>query len=206
VLFGGGDGWLRAYDPASGAEIWRFDGNPKDARWLPRAGVLSRGFLIASPVFADGRVFIAMGQSPGHGNAPSLVYAISPTGRGDVTKNGLLWTSREVGRVVGTPIVKDGLLYVGDLGGAVHCLDAATGVQLWKYETNDAIWGCLLLAGDRLYVGNAGGLMTVLRAGRRMELLAQIEMDAPLYSRPAVNGDALYLATARRLYLIAAKP
>ena len=101
---------------------------------------------------------------------------------------------------------KDGLLYVGDLGGTVYCLDAATGAHLWKHETNDAIWGCLVLAGDRLYVGNAEGLMTVLRAGRRKELLAQIEMDAPLYSRPAVIGDALYLATASRLYLIAAKP
>jgi len=48
--------------------------------------------------------------------------------------------------------------------------------------------------------------MTVLRAGRRKELLAQIEMDAPLYSRPALISDALFLATANRLYLIAAKP
>ena len=205
VLFGGGDGWLRSYDAATGHELWRFDGNPKDARWLPRAGVLSRNFIIASPVFADGRVFLAMGQSPGHGNAPSFVYAINPNGRGDITQSGLLWTSRDVSRVVGTPIVKDGLLYVGDVGGTIHCLDAATGVQLWKHETNEAIWGCLLLAGDRLYVGNAGGLMTVLRAGRRKELLGEIEMDAPLYARPAVVGDALYLATANRLYLIAAK-
>jgi outer membrane protein assembly factor BamB len=206
VLFGGGDGWLRAYDAASGQEIWRFDGNPKDARSLPRPGVFSRSSIIASPVFADGRVFIAMGQSPGHGNAPSLVYAISPNGQGDVTKSELLWTSREVGRVVGTPIVKDGLLYVGDLGGTVHCLEAATGAHLWKHETNDPIWGSLLLAGDRLYVGNDQGLMTVLRTGRRKELLAQIEMDAPLYTRPAVIGDALYIATANRLYLIATKP
>ena len=205
VLFGGGDGVLRAYDAASGQEVWRFDGNPKDARWLPRAGVLSRNFIIASPVFADGRVFIAMGQSPGHGNAPSFVHAISPNGQGDVTKSRLLWSSREVGRVVATPVVKDGLLYVADVGGTIHCLDAATGAHLWKHETNDAIWGCLLLAGDRLYVGNAEGLMTVLRAGRRKELLAQIEMDAPLYARPAVVGDALYLATANRLFLIAAK-
>jgi outer membrane protein assembly factor BamB len=206
VLFGGGDGWLRAYDAASGNEIWRFDGNPKDARWLPRPGVFSRSSIIASAVFADDRVFIAMGQSPGHGNAPSLIHAISPNGKGDVTESALLWTSREVGRVVGTPIVKDGLLYVGDLGGTVHCLDAETGAHLWKHETNDAIWGFLLLAADRLYVGNVGGTMTVLRAGRRKELLAQIEMDAPLYARPAVIGDALYLATASRLYLIAAKP
>jgi outer membrane protein assembly factor BamB len=49
VLFGGGDGWLRSYDAASGHEIWRFDGNPKDAPWLPRPGVLSRGFILASP-------------------------------------------------------------------------------------------------------------------------------------------------------------
>lgn len=206
VLFGGGDGWLRAYDAASGHEVWRFDGNPKDARWLPRPGVLSRSSIIASPVFADGRVFIAMGQSPGHGNGPSLIYAISPNGQGDVTESRLLWTSREVGRVVGTPMVKDGLLYVGDLGGTIHCLDAATGAHVWKHETNEAIWGCLLLAGDRLYVGNVEGSMTVFRAGRRKELLAQIEMDAPLYSPPALIRDALYLATARRLYLIAAKP
>jgi outer membrane protein assembly factor BamB len=205
VLFGGGDGWLRAYDPATGHEIWRFDGNPKTARVLPRPGVLSRSSIIASPVAADGRVFVAMGQSPGHGNGPSSIHAISPTGRGDVTESARLWTSTEVGRVVGTPIVKDGLLYVGDLGGFVHCLDAATGAHLWKHDTIDEIWGSLALAGDRLYVGNAGGLMTVLRAGRRKELLAEIEMDAPLYSRPAVVGDALYLATANRLYLIATR-
>jgi len=204
VLFGGGDGWLRSYDAASGHEVWRFDGNPKDARWLPRPGVLSRGSIIASPVFADGRVFVAMGQSPGHGNGPSLIHAISPNGQGDVTESRLLWTSREVGRVVGTPIAKDGLLYVGDLGGTIHCLDAATGALVWKHDTLEAIWGSLLLAGDRLYVGNVQGTMTVLRAGRRKQLLAQIEMDAPLYSPPALVGDALYLATANRLYRIAA--
>jgi outer membrane protein assembly factor BamB len=206
VLFGGGDGWLRAYDAASGQEVWRFDGNPKDARWLPRPGVLSRSSIISAPLLAEGRVFVAMGMDPTHGDGPSLIYAISPDGQGDVTESKLLWTSREVGRVVGTPIVKDGLLYVGDLGGIIHCLDAATGAEVWKHDTLEAIWGCLLLAGDRLYVGNIEGSMTVLRAGRKKEVLAQIEMDAPLYSRPSLIGDSLYLATARRLYLIAAKP
>ena len=153
VLFGGGDGWLRAYDAASGRELWRFDGNPKDARWLPRPGVLSRGFIVASPVIANGRVFIAMGQSPGHGNGPSFIHAISPDGQGDVTGSRRLWTSREVGRVVATPIEKDGLLYIADVGGFVYCLDAATGATVWKHDTLADIWGCFLMAGDRLYVG-----------------------------------------------------
>jgi outer membrane protein assembly factor BamB len=204
VLFGGGDGWLRSFDAASGREVWRFDGNPKDAPWPPRPGVLSRGAIIASPVFDDGRVFVAMGESPGQLNGPSLIHAISPNGQGDVTESRVLWTSGEVGRVVGTPVAKDGLLYIGDLGGTIHCLDAATGACVWKHETNEAIWGSLHLGGDHLYVGNVGGIMTVLRAGRRKELLAQIKMDAPLYSRPAQVGDALYLATANRLYFIAA--
>jgi outer membrane protein assembly factor BamB len=135
-----------------------------------------------------------------------LLHAISPNGQGDVTESRLLWTSREVGRVVGTPIVKDGLLFVGDLDGTIHCLDAATGAQVWKHETNEPIWGSLLLAGDRLYVGNVGGTMTVLRGGRQKQVLAEIEMDAALYSAPALVGDALYLATAKRLYRIAATP
>ncbi len=202
VLFGGGDGWLRAYDAASGHEIWRFDGNPKDARWLPRPGVFSRSFILASPVFAGGRVFVAMGQSPEHGNAPSLVHAINPSGQGDVTASRLLWTSRDVGRVVATPIEKDGLLYVGDVGGFVYCLDAATGTLVWKHDTYGAIWGSFLLAADRLYVGNEDGTMTILRTGRRKELLGEIEMDGPLYSLPSLVGDALWVTTSKRLYLI----
>ena len=147
-----------------------------------------------------------MGQSPGHGDGPSLIHAISPNGQGDVTGSRVLWTSREVGRVVGTPIARDGLLYVADLGGRIHSLDAATGVTVWTHDTLGAIWGCLLLAGDRLYVGNEDGTMTVLRVGRRKEVLGQIAMHAPLYSTPALSGDALFVATAKRLYLIAAKP
>jgi len=206
VLFGGGDGWLRAYDPSSGRELWRFDGNPAEARWLPRPGVFSRSPIIATPVFGDGRVFIAMGQDPSHGDGPSLLHAVSPNGQGDVTGSRRLWTYSGVGRVVGTPQLKDGLLYVGDLGGVVHCLDAETGALVWTHDTKAPIWSCLLAAMDRLYVGNTDGVMTVLQLGRQKRVLARIEMDAPLYSRPALVGDTLYLATADSLYLIGEKP
>jgi outer membrane protein assembly factor BamB/HEAT repeat protein len=205
VLFGGGDGWLRAYDASSGRELWRFDGNPPEAKWLPRPGVFSRSSIIATPVYGDGRVFIAMGQDPSHGDGPSVLHAVSPNGQGDITSSRGLWSYRGIGRVVGTPVLKDGLLYVGDLGGVVHCLDAATGAVVWTHQTDAPIWGCLLAANDRLYVGNTDGVLTVLRTGRRKKELARIEMDAPLYSRPALSGDSLYLATASRLYLIKAR-
>jgi hypothetical protein len=44
----------------------------------------------------------------------------------------------------------------------------------------EAIWGLPSTGGNWLYVGNVEGRMTVLRAGRQKELLAQVEMDAPL--------------------------
>ena len=187
VLFGGGDGWLRAYDPGSARELWRFDANPPEAQWLPRPGVFSRSSIIAAPVYGDGRVFIAMGQDPSHGDGPSLLHAVSPNGQGDVTSSRGLWTIGSVGRVVGTPVLKDGLLYVGDLGGVVHCLDAATGAVVWTHETDAPIWGCLLAANDRLYVGNTDGVMTVLRTGRRKKELARIEMGARAVFTP---GDS----------------
>jgi outer membrane protein assembly factor BamB len=206
VLFGGGDGWLRAYDPNSARELWRFNGNPPEAKWLPRPGVFSRSSIIAAPVYGDGRIFVAMGQDPSHGDAPSLLHAVSPNGQGDVTNSRGLWTYRQVGRIVGTPVLKDGLLYVGDLGGVLHCLDAATGKVVWTEDTMAPIWGCLLVANDRVYAGNTDGVLTVLRAGLRKKQLARIDMDAPLYSRPAAVGDSIYLATADRLYRISAKP
>ena len=43
---------------------------------------------------------------------------------------------------------------------------------------------------------------TVLRTGRRKELLGEIEMDGALYSLPTLIGDALWLTTSNRLYLI----
>jgi outer membrane protein assembly factor BamB len=206
VLFGGGDGWVRGYDAATGRELWRFDGNPKDAPWRPRPGAVTRLPIVASPVYADGKVFLAMGEDPSHGNGPSLLHAVMPGGERDVRDSQRLWTCREVGRVVGAPVVKDGLLYVADLGGSVYCIDTTTGGVVWRHETDAPVWGCLALAGDRLYVGNVDGRMTVLRAGRKRGLLAEMDMDDALYSRPALVGDVMYLATARRLYLIAAKP
>jgi outer membrane protein assembly factor BamB len=206
VLFGGGDGCLRAFDAATGREIWCFDGNPADAKWLPRPGVFSRNSIIATPLYQDGRVFLAMGQDPSHGNGQSRLHALSPNGQGDVTGSRRLWTCREVGRVVGAPVARDGLLYVADLGGTVWCLDAASGAVVWKHPTAAAIWGCLLLTKDRLYVGNEDGIMTVLKTGRRKVKLAEITMDAPLYARPALVGDTLWVVTADRLYHIATKP
>ena len=52
-----------------------------------------------------------------------------------------------------------------------------------------------------------GGIRTVDDARRMLRAGAdKVSVNTAAVQRPALIGDALYLATARRLYLIAAKP
>jgi outer membrane protein assembly factor BamB len=65
VIFPGGDGWLRAFDPESGKLLWKFDGNPKDAKY-ELGGTGTKSDFIAAPVIVDERLYLGMGQDPEH--------------------------------------------------------------------------------------------------------------------------------------------
>jgi outer membrane protein assembly factor BamB len=66
VIFPGGDGWLRAFEPKTGKLLWKFDGNPKGAKWELGGTGDKSDFVNVAPVVAGGRVYIGMGQDPEH--------------------------------------------------------------------------------------------------------------------------------------------
>ncbi|MEW4490138.1 PQQ-binding-like beta-propeller repeat protein [Thalassoglobus sp. JC818] len=89
VFFGGGDGWLYAFDPAGdgngGAKLlWKFDSNPKDSMYSV-SGRSERNHLIGTPVIYDGLVYIGVGEDPEHGEGNGHLWCIDPTKRGDVS-------------------------------------------------------------------------------------------------------------------------
>lgn len=78
VLFPGGDGWLRAFEPASGKLIWKFDCNPANSRRGP-AGASERSHFLAVPVVHEGRIYIGVGQDPKcAGNGAGHLWCIDP--------------------------------------------------------------------------------------------------------------------------------
>ncbi len=88
VLFPGGDGWLYSFRADRGEHgrpvlLWRFDCNPKATVWRPGGG--DRNNLIATPVVAGNRVYIATGREPQEGEGPADLWCIDPSGRGDVS-------------------------------------------------------------------------------------------------------------------------
>jgi len=60
VIFPAGDGWLYAFKPESGELLWKFDANPKDAKYN-LGGQGTRSDFIGAPVIYKERVFIGVG-------------------------------------------------------------------------------------------------------------------------------------------------
>ena len=84
VVFPGGDGWIRAFNPADGKLIWKFDCNPKDAAY-ELAGEGTRSDFIATPVIHKDRVYIGVGQDPEHNPGVGHLWCIDMTKKGDVS-------------------------------------------------------------------------------------------------------------------------
>jgi outer membrane protein assembly factor BamB len=85
VIVGQGDGWLRSFDAATGKLIWKCDLNPKETVW-ELGGIANRNYVVATPIYSDGRVYIATGQQAEAGSGPGNLYCIDPTKTGDVSR------------------------------------------------------------------------------------------------------------------------
>ncbi|HUF63869.1 MAG TPA: PQQ-binding-like beta-propeller repeat protein [Verrucomicrobiales bacterium] len=214
IVFGGGDGWCYGYNPIPEkdeegfgilSEYWRYDCNPPEYRKDPAGNPVKYATyagpseVVATPVIHEDRVFVLVGQDPEHGVGVGMLSCIDATQSGDLSGKAL-WTYRDVHRSMSTPSVADGLVYVADYSGHVHCLDAKTGEPQWVFDTLGHIWASTLVVDGKVLIGNEEGELIVLEHGREKNELGRIEFSAPLYSSPVVANGTVYLATQTHLY------
>jgi outer membrane protein assembly factor BamB len=207
VIFPGGDGVVYSFAAATGEVLWRFDGNPKDATYEP-GGYGDRNYFINSPVIVDGRVLIGMGQNPENGTGDGHMFCIDPTGTGNVTATHKVWSrdGKDFGRTLSTAAVSDGLVYVAELAGYLHCLDLATGATVWKHDVQSAVWGSAYVADGKVYLGDEDGDVVVLAAGREKKVLGEVLHDTSIYSTAVAANGVMYLMTKTHLLAIAPSP
>jgi len=98
--------------------------------------------------------------------------------------------------------IDDGLLYVADFSGYLHCLDAATGAELWVYDTFSAVWGSPLVVDDKVYLGDEDGDVVVLRAGRELEKLAEPNIGSAIYGAPIAANGVLFVNSVSELFAL----
>ena len=203
VIVAGGDGIVYSLDAATGEEIWQFDGNPKDSEWI-LGGRGTRNNILSTPVIYNDRVYIGVGQDPEHGEAPGHFYAIDATGTGDVTDTHKVWSrdGEDFYRTMSTAAIADGILYISSLSGFLHALDPDTGEEFWTYDAFAAVWGSPFVVDGKVFLGDEDGDIVVLRAGREMEELAELNMGASVYSTPVVRDGVMYILTRNRLWAI----
>ena len=134
VLFGGGDGWLYAFDPkGDGGKsklLWKFDCNPKESRY-ELGGRATRNHLIGTPVVYDGLVYIAVGEDPEHGEGPGHLWCIDPNGHGDVSPT-LVYNASDTN----TPIAPRRLQSLNEAEGEFQ-RDNPNSRALWHYIGED---------------------------------------------------------------------
>ena len=203
LIYPGGDGWIYALNPANGELIWKFDANPKDSVWR-LGGAGTRNNVIATPVVYKDRVYIAVGQDPEHGEGEGNLWAIDATQKGDVTASAVVWHrgGQDFHRTISTVAIKDDLAYAADLSGFLYCLDANTGTLYWKYDTFAAVWGSPFVADGKVYLGDEDGDVVVLKHGKTMEKLAEVNVGASVYTTPAAHQGKLFILARNRLFAI----
>ncbi|HSF39636.1 MAG TPA: PQQ-binding-like beta-propeller repeat protein [Thermoanaerobaculia bacterium] len=204
VVFPGGDGRLYAFEPETGRLLWSFDANRAPSLGTNPA---PRAPLIASPVLHDGRVYAALGRDPQHSAEPGRLWAldIRPAGKGRFEAVPA-WSlgGADFSTTLSSVAVDGGLVYAADFAGFLRAIDAATGKVLWTYDAFAAVWGSPLLADGKIYLGDQDGDLAVLRAGRRLEVLAEVDLGTSVLTTPAARDGVLYVVTSSRLYALAA--
>ena len=216
ILFGGGDGVLYAFAPvrrdADRAQVqtlqkvWRYDCVPSDYRFKDGKAIAYSGWrskrpdgpseIIATPVVYEGRVYVAIGQSPVHGpGMGQLVCVDGATGRE-------IWTTRQVGRSLSTVAIHEGLLYICDFNGRLSCLDARSGDLYWQHDLEAGVWSCSPAVIDgKVYVSTEDRLLWILQAGRQKQVIARSRTQS-MGVTPVSHGGRLYFPTQLRLFAL----
>jgi outer membrane protein assembly factor BamB len=197
IVFPGGDGWLYGFNARTGEKLWKFDLNPKDSVW-PK----TRNDGIATAVFAEGRIYMSVGQDPESGEGIGHMYCIDPAKRGDITESGRIWQYDKIRRSISTVALADGLVYISDFSGFLHCIDAASGKPYWIYDMLAAVWGSPLAADGKVYLGDEDGDIAVLAAGKLLEKIAEVNMGNSVYGTPVPANGCLFIMTRSELFCI----
>lgn len=235
VFFAGGNGWLYAMDAKTGEHIWQFDLNPKDAKY-ELGGKGTRSYIIATPVFVENSVLLAVGQDPEHGEGVGHLYRIDCTKTGDISpeldedgdgkgepnpNSGMIWhyggfdedgsVTGEKGsyifrRTLSTVAVHDGLVYAADLSGRLHCLDFKTGKRYWEADLLAAVWGSPMVVDGKVLIGDEDGDLAIFATGREMKKLGEILFPASVYSTPTIANGVMYISDRSRLWAIKILP
>ena len=206
VVLGGDfkpDQRLMAYNLADGAERWWVGG-------LPPCGK-------STPVIGDGLVFFAAPdiilersaerQNPDraaqfYANNSARVTAVRPGGQGEVSQTNIAWSERKGVPGVASPLYYNGRLYTFQNGGIVSSRVAKTGELAYtgRLGAPGYYYSSPVAADQKIYIASEEGVVVVLDAGEKLNVLATNKLDGAIMATPALAEGHIYVRTESHLY------
>ena len=190
-----GSNFIRGYDLRTGRERWRLGGSSR--------------ITAPTPIVAGELLIAASGRAP---EAP--IFAVRTAAAGDITlaprqasSPAVAWRRQRRGPYMPTPIAYRGRLYALHDAGILDAYDVETGAEIYRRRIPHAGFGFSaspVAADGRIYLAGEDGVIFVVRAGARFELLSANDMGEPLMATPALAGGVMYVRGARHLFAVAA--
>lgn len=194
VYIGAGNDGVYCLDAKTGAKIWHFQRDPKDRLLRFGGGMVVGGERLYCATGVDRVQKIDKGET--------AVFCL------DATNGKFIWKTAAPFPVWSTPILKDGLLFVtsgnGDVytdapapevpGGALQCLEADMGKELWRKKYDNGIIEAPAVDSHRIYFGCRNGtLYCVSRADGKP--LWERFLESPIIATPVLDSDPVYERT-----------
>jgi outer membrane protein assembly factor BamB len=194
---------LMAYSLADGAERWWVGG-------LPPCGK-------STPVIGDGLLFLAAPdiiletaserRDPDraarfYANNAARVMAIRPGSKGEVNQENIAWSEKKGVPGVPSPLYYNGRLYTFKNGGSVFCRVAKTGELVYsgRLGVPGYYYSSPVAADQKIYVASEDGVVVVLDAGEKLNVLAVNKLDGAILATPALVDGSIYVRTENHLY------
>jgi outer membrane protein assembly factor BamB len=175
-----------AYDPRTGAELWRTKGVRSNAIPSPVAG---DGFVILSAGYPDKRVF-----------------AVELGHRGDLTGTAaVLWQYDRGTAYVASPIRYRDYLYLMSDKGIVTCLEARTGKLVYeggRVPVPATFMASFVAAEGKLFLTSDDGDTFVIAAGPEHRVLGTSSVGEPVSASPAISQGSFFIRGAEHLFRI----
>ena len=131
------------------------------------------------------------------------LMAVRLGGRGDVTNTRIDWVHKKFLPNVPSPLLLDGVIYMVKDGGIFSAVDAAGGEALKVGRLGDALgkyFASPAAADGKIYLLDADGVATVVRAGRDWRILHQRDFGEDMNATPAIADGRLYIRSHEAVY------
>lgn len=173
---------VASYDPDTGKQHWISDGPTEQ--------------YVASIVYNGELLFMTCGY-PKH-----FMQAIRPDGHGNVTDTHILWQKHKDCSYVPSPIAFGPYFLIVSDPGIASCFEAKTGKRLWREKLGRHYSASLVSANGLVYFLSDQGVMTVVKPGETLDIVARNELGENTYASPAISNGQIFIRADKHLYCI----